>query len=115
MYGHHRDLIGVFLFIVILIGEQGYLRQEVGHGDLPHALLTPDLAKLSDTFQQLLQVLLLAHALYGTVLKQVGNDAATLHHQGSQFLCGEFFILFNENFNQTTEIAQFLSCTIIYR
>ena len=115
MHGHHRHLVGVLLLIVILIRQQRHFRQKVDQACPLHSLLTMYLAKFGDTFQQFLQILLLAHAFHGTILNKVGRDTAPLYHQLRQFLDRQALLFLNKTLYQLPKIVQLLGGPAIDR
>ena len=111
MDSHERHLVRPLIFVVILIGQQGYLGQEILHTHLLRSLLSPNLAKLRDAFEQLLQVLLLADPLHRAVGHQLLQEATLLHDRHSQLISRQRLIQCTERLDQLTKGSQFLSRT----
>ena len=69
------------------------------------SFLAAYLAKLGNTFQQLLQVFLLADSFHRAILKQGTDNAALLHYRSGDFLGRELNIPFDKTGNKLPEIA----------
>ena len=115
MDSHHRHLVGVLLLIVILIGQQGHLREEIGERHLAIALLTTQVAKLGDTLQQLLHILLAADSLHRTVLEDRLHEPRFLDHHRCQLIGGKRRRQFRQPLDQFPESGQFLGRPAIDR
>ena len=51
MYGHHRYFISLLVFVIILVGQQGYFRKEICQRDLFDSFFTSQLTELGNTLQ----------------------------------------------------------------
>ena len=105
VHRHHRHLVCLLFLIIILICQQRDFRQKVSKRDMLRSFLAAYLAKLGNTFQQLLQVFLLADSFHRAILKQGTDNAALLHYRSGDFLGRELNIPFDKTGNKLPEIA----------
>ena len=81
MDGHERDAVGGLVLLLVLIGEERHLAEEVGEQQLVGAFFTVSFDENADGLEHLLHVLLPCDALHGTILEEFCGDTAALNDQ----------------------------------
>ena len=81
MDGHERDAVGGLVLLLVLIGEERHLAEEVGEQQLVGAFLACTHHEGVHGLEHLLHILLPCDTLHGTILEEFCGYTAALDDQ----------------------------------